>query len=156
MNDNHSGEVSVKRGWNEIKRNPSVDEVILLLSTIQAENGKEGPPDLVLEYQARGKSGQERRCSLVLMLAFHVTRPTLWIVHFVVAKGRGSRLLANQPTNREEFEIRTCCGVVQKYRVECLIPNPSNIRHAVEWFLEHRSMCPDLPWIEYDDAVRDP
>ena len=156
MNDSHSGEVSMMRGSSIICRSPTTDDVISLMTKMELEDGMKGAPELVLEHAVAGSSGRHRQCDLLLLPAFHVKNPALWIAHFIVARGRGSKLLSSHSPIREEFEVRTCLGTVMKYRVECLLENSSLIHHAIEWFLEHRSMCPDMIWIEYDDAVRDP
>ena len=150
-----SEQVRLMWGSDIISKAPLISQVFSVMKTIEEENGMGGPPELTLNHISIQEGAERSICRLMLLPAFHLTKPLKWIVHFIITKGRGSQLLAGRVPILDDCEVRTCCGVISQYRVECLLSEDATIRSAVEWFLEHHSPCPHLTWIAYTNAVRD-
>ncbi|MGL4463159.1 MAG: hypothetical protein ACRC1K_13505 [Planctomycetia bacterium] len=148
--------VILERDGKAIVTNPTTEAVFDAMSAAFKENGLEGPPELALQFYPFGDPETSSNCSLQMMLAFHPTLSTTWIVYYSAPKIRGSaRLLAVSDASSEQFERRTCCGTVSEYRRECLISDHVVLRAAIEYFIDQHSMCEALEWIPYDVAVRD-
>ena len=156
MTSKRSEKMLLERGDDIISTVPTADDVMSLIKTVQSEISIKGPPDLVLEYSTVDKFDEPTKHRLLLMLAFHRTKAAKWIVDFSIPKAPGmSMLLANRHPARDVFEVRTCCGAISEYRVECLVEESAILHRAVEWFLKHHTACPELTWLEYADCVRD-
>jgi len=159
MTHNDGKQVVLERGNGKdsvIGVNPSLQLVMNQMDVIEGENGMGGPPDLVLKYCDYTSSTGKPQAVLYLMLAFHSTQPSCWIVNFSIPKANGqSLLLASSVLSNRHFDRRTCCGVISLYRHDCLINDQALLGKAIAWFVEHHSACPELTWIPYDEAVHD-
>ncbi|MCI0641075.1 MAG: hypothetical protein L0Y72_32130 [Gemmataceae bacterium] len=146
--------VVMKRGWKDSREDPTLSDVLSLMEIVEAEEGRDGPPDIVLEFfnqdDADNVAGE-----LAHMLAFDVKKPPLWLVQFSIPRGKECYYLATSAPISNVFVVRTSCGVIERYRQECLLERSGLLREAIEWFLERGSASPSLTWLEYDNVVRD-
>ena len=156
MNSMNSESVVLTRGDEIVHYAPSADDMVSLMKTMQSENGMKGAPELCLEFSSDGKQWARNKPTLLVIRVFHRNKSSRWIVDFCIpAVGASSKLLASRPPAQDDFEVWTCCGVISRFRTECVIDDMSILRQAIDWFLNHHSACPALTWVQYDDAVRD-
>jgi hypothetical protein len=147
--------VVLKRGWKELQQDPSLEDVLALMRIVEADGGAVGPPDLALEFLRQAEAGSSVTAELLFMLAFSATKPPLWLVQFSTHESKRIKYLATGEPVLDVFVLRTCCGLVEKFRQECLLERSDLLHEAILWFLKHGTACPSLTWLEYENVVRD-
>jgi len=153
MKTEDNGVVVLSRG-DALKHNPSLEDVIALMSRVMADDGLGDAPEIALkQFDARAKS-QKYKTRMLIVPAFSASARTKWIVDFTIANSKDGSLLARHMPTDEEFEVRTTVGVLTAYRPVCLLDDGPIIHDAIEWFLRFHTQNPNLHWVNYWDAVR--
>lgn len=146
--------IALKRGWIQIKETPSFDDVVELMKTVESGLDENDPPDFAIGYSNTEQGSLSCDSELLFMLAFSTDQPPSWMIQFSSDQSTSVIYLASEPPSTR-FELRTCCGLVQKYRSACLLERSPNVDEAIVWFLKYGAACPSLRWIDYAGAVRD-
>jgi hypothetical protein len=123
------------------------------MQTIEADEEQKGPPEFVLEFGTEDAITKRVSAELLFMLTFSDSKPHLWLIQFIVPKGSDITCLASTRPVSDSFVVRTCCGVIQKFRQECLFEKDALVHEAVSWFLKHGTPNPGLIWLDYDFVV---
>jgi len=145
--------IVLKRGWREVRKCPSLGEVLALMKLIEDDVAEDGAPEMSLDSLREGDGENDIAAVLLFMLAFDVNDRPSWLVQFIVPGTTYSPFLATHRPVSDLFVVRTSCGVVEKFRKECLLDRSEVIEKATAYFLEHGEMCPSLTWLPYEKVV---
>jgi hypothetical protein len=146
--------VIMKRGWKQVQEAPSTQDVLNYMMAVEADSGEVGPPDMAIQFvNQEEKDGAVSE--LLFMLAFHPQEHPLWLVQFSTSVAKTCSYLANQVPTSDVFIERTSCGVVERFRQECLLERTELVCEAIAWFLSHGTACPSFTWLPYGSVVRD-
>jgi hypothetical protein len=142
-------------GTNRVE-DPSASDVLSLMATVERDVLQEGPPEFQLKFKDSAEDSMSRTSKLWFFLLFDAfDSPPRWLIACDLPEMRNFRYLADRVPSDAQFLQRTRCGVVERFRKECVLECNQTVRDAIEWFLNKGTPNPSLLWLDSDEVVRD-